>query len=183
MKHIITVVTAILLLTACQNQTDNSELTSIKKEIKMEQETTKAEDAVKQIFIATDNKDWSKVESTFADKVVLDYESMSGQPSAELTPQQITDAWKTILPGFTFTHHQVGNFISNINGNKADVFCYGTATHYLEDKNGNVWTVVGTYNFEVVKNSDKWQVSKMKFNYKYQDGNTALPQKAMEILK
>lgn len=183
MKYLIIAIAGLLLLSCQQKKECNNEATNIKNEIKMEQDITKAQEAVTQIFIATDSKDWNKVENTFADKVVLDYESMSGQPLAELTPQQITDTWKTVLPGFTFTHHQVGNFITKINGNKADVFCYGTATHYLEDKNGNVWTVVGTYNFEVIKNAEKWQVSKMKFNYKYQDGNTALPQKAMKILK
>lgn len=142
------------------------------------------------LFVATDNKEWDIVETIFADKVELDYSSMNGNPAVELSPTQITDAWKTILPGFTHTHHQVGNLITKVNEDVAEVFCYGTATHYLEDaflpegkKGENVWTVVGSYNFELQQLGDKWRVTKMKFNYKYQDGNTRLPAKAMEIVK
>ena len=141
------------------------------------------QETVHQLFIATDQKDWTTVETAFAQEVSLDYSSMSGQPAAVLTPQQITDAWKSILPGFEHTHHQIGNMITNADGNQATVFCYGTATHYLNHKAGNVWTVVGTYDFDLEKDNDAWKISKMKFNFKYQDGNTELPQLASERAK
>lgn len=142
------------------------------------------EQAVTQLFIATDNKDWNQVEEIFDNKVVLDYSSMTGSPAAELTPQQITGAWKSVLPGFEYTHHQLGNFISTTDGSTAEVFCYGTATHYLTHEKGNVWTVVGTYNFELNQDAKgNWHVASMKFNFKYQDGNLSLPQEAMNKLK
>lgn len=140
-------------------------------------------ETVTQLFVATDNKEWNKVEELFADEVVLDYSSMSGNPAATLSPKQITDSWKTILPGFTATHHQVGNFINTEHESTSEVFCYGTATHFLKDEQGNVWTVVGSYNFELKMINDQWKITKMKFNFKYQDGNTSLPAKAIEIVK
>ena len=138
---------------------------------------------VSQLFVASDNREWNTVEATFADQVELDYSSMNGNPAVVLSPKQITDAWKTILPGFTATHHQLGNFITKVNGDTAEVYCYGTATHYLEHEEGNIWTVVGSYNLELTKEGDTWRVNKMKLNYKYQDGNTQLPQVAMENVK
>ena len=115
---------------------------------------------------------------------MLDYSSLNGTPAVSLTPQQITSSWKTILPGFEHTHHQVGNFIENINGDQADVFCYGTATHYLSDEAGSVWSVVGTYEFVLQKSSDdSWKITSMKFNFKYQDGNTHLPEKAIQSIQ
>ena len=140
-------------------------------------------ETVSQLFIATDNREWHNVEAIFATLVELDYSSMNGNPAVTLSPQQITSSWKTILPGFAHTHHQLGNFITKVNGAKAEVFCYGTATHYLEDNEGNVWTVVGSYNFELHQLNKQWKIAKMKFNYKYQDGNTKLPGKAIEKLK
>lgn len=140
---------------------------------------TQPKDVVKQLFVATDQKQWDKVENCFAKEVLLDYSSM-GNPAATLTPKQITDAWKTILPGFTHTHHQIGNFQESIDKNKAEIFAYGTATHYLEDENGSVWTVVGTYNFTLIKEGKFWKINKMKFNFKYQDGNLLIPQKAID---
>lgn len=146
-------------------------------------ETQKIQEIITKVFINTDKQDWNGVETQFADKVMLDYSSMSGQPATELTPTEITTAWKGVLPGFTHTHHQIGNFITEINGNKAHSFCYGTATHYLENENGNVWTVVGTYDFDLEKINDTWKVTSMTFNYKYQDGNSKLIENAIEKAK
>jgi hypothetical protein len=135
---------------------------------------------VAELFVASDERNWEKVETIFAEKVVLDYSSMNGNPAVELTPNQITTAWKGILPGFESTHHQLGNFITEVHGENAKVFCYGTATHYLTDNNGNLWTVVGSYNFDLKKIDNQWRITSMKFNFKYQDGNTSLPEKAIK---
>ncbi len=131
------------------------------------------------LFVATDERDWQQVEQSFAAEVVLDYSSMNGNPAAKLTPAQIITAWKGILPGFESTHHQLGNFLSSIEGNKAEVFCYGMASHYLSDVGGNLWIVAGTYDFQLQQSNGAWKITSMKFNFKYQDGNTSLPAKAM----
>lgn len=138
---------------------------------------------VTSLFIASDQRDWQGVEDCFADDVTLDYSSMNGSPAASMVPQQITTVWKTILPGFASTHHQIGNVATSIEGDLAQVFCYGTATHYLADDGGNVWTVVGTYDFDLKQIAGAWKITSMRFNYKYQDGNTALPAKAIANVK
>ena len=141
-------------------------------------------ETVSALFVATDERDWPTVDQLFADKVLLDYSSMSGNPATTLSPEQIIAAWKSILPGFESTHHQVGNLLAMVDRDRAEVFCYGTASHYLSDAGGNVWTVVGTYDFELTANQVKdWEITAMKFNFKYQDGNTALPTKAIENTK
>ena len=139
---------------------------------------------VTQLFVATDQGNWDEVAQCFHSNVLLDYSSMNGSPASELSPQQIVSSWKSILPGFDFTHHQIGNVLSNVEGNKANVFCYGTASHFLKYEDGNIWTVVGSYDFELVKNNDaSWKISSMKFNFKYQDGNEKLPEMAINKLK
>lgn len=136
------------------------------------------------LFTATDERNWDQVESSFNAQVTLDYSSMNGNPASKLTPRQIVDAWKGILPGFESTHHQIGNIMTSITGDKAHVFCYGTASHYLPGDGGNLWTVVGTYDFELIKNqAGMWKIDTMKFNFKFQSGNTLLPQKAIDKLK
>lgn len=138
---------------------------------------------ISELFVHSDQRNWKGVESQFAPTVTLDYSSMSGQPAADVTPQDITNAWQGVLPRFDHTHHQIGNFIITVNGSKAHAFCYGTATHYLEDENGNVWTVVGSYDFDLENNAGDWRVTAMKFNFKYQDGNTSLIEKAIANAK
>ncbi|MEM8891070.1 MAG: nuclear transport factor 2 family protein [Bacteroidota bacterium] len=147
------------------------------------QERQSLEQRISQLFIATDERDWENLKSIFAEEVELDYSSMSGNPAAKLSPSQIIESWKTILPGFSSTHHQIGNFQVEVQDKVAQVFCYGTATHYLEDPAGNVWTVVGSYNFQLKPDQkESWRVSSMRFNYKYMDGNLSLPQKAMNAV-
>ena len=166
MKHrMITLV--VLVFIGCQNQKEMNQIETIKK-------------TVTQLFTNTDQRNWSGVEAQLASKVTFDYSTMSGNPPAELTPEEITTAWKAVLPGFTHTHHQIGNFLVETEESKAHVFCYGVATHYLEDKGGNVWTVVGSYDFELEKITDRWRITAMTFHYKYQDGNTQLIQKAIQ---
>lgn len=145
--------------------------------------TEQIKDTITQLFVHTDNGNWNGVEAQFASKVILDYSSMTGNPSEALKPEDITSAWKTVLPGFTHTHHQIGNFIVEMDNNEARVFCYGTATHYLEDKGGNVWTVVGSYDFDLENMQGDWKITSMTFNFKYMDGNASLIQKAIENVK
>lgn len=141
-------------------------------------------DTVNGLFIGVDERDWSKVKQSFDNSVLLDYSSMTGGKPVTLHPDKIIDSWKGVLPGFDKTHHQIGNYLVSVDNQKAKVFCYGTATHFLDDKSNNhIWTVVGTYDFELIKIADKWNVTKMKFNLKYIDGNKNLPAKAMERMK
>ncbi|PWJ43170.1 nuclear transport factor 2 family protein [Sediminitomix flava] len=175
MKLVNALAVIVLLLSACEQKTSDSNHIEEMEAIK---------ETLSTLFVATDQRDWDKVESTFSEEVILDYSSMSGQEASTLSPKQIIEGWKTILPGFTTTHHQLGNFIlSDVTAEKAHAFCYGTATHYLEHEGGNVWIVVGSYDFDLEKKDEKWTVSKMTFNFKYQDGNTKLPEAAMNGLK
>ncbi|MBQ4821940.1 nuclear transport factor 2 family protein [Aquimarina sp. MMG016] len=135
---------------------------------------------INQLFIAADQHNWQIVEQSFASRVTLDYSSMTGTPANEVSPKQIIDSWKGILPGFDYTHHQVSNFIIEQNDTNAKIFCYGTATHYLENEKENLWTVVGSYDFNLKKKEEKWLITEMRFNFKYQSGNIALSQLAIK---
>lgn len=131
------------------------------------------------IFIDTDNRNWEQVKAQFADQVLLDYTSMSGGEPSEITPQDIVDSWKGLLPGFKSTQHALSNFQVTIADDEADVFHYGTAWHHLPNEEGeDVWTVVGTYEHHLVKIDGLWKVDRMRFNLKFTDGNGDLPRLA-----
>ena len=123
------------------------------------------EPTITQLFTATDARNWEEVAQSFAPKVQLDYSSMNGQPASILSPQEIMSAWQGLLPGFDHTHHQLGNFLVTENGDQAQATCYGTASHYLENEGENLWTVVGTYDFDLVKLEGAWKISSMVFHY------------------
>ncbi len=129
---------------------------------------------VADIFEGADERNWAKVENAMAEKVLLDYTSMTGGQPALLSPKEITNAWANFLPGFDKTHHHLSNFKIDSKDDLAIVTFNGKADHFIDDQ---TWTVEGDYYVEI--GTDK-KVSLLKFNFTNQSGNTELPQKATE---
>lgn len=145
----------------------------------MEKEAVKA--AVTNIFVATDKRDWLGVRHAFANRVLLDYRSMPGGAADTLSPPQITDRWKSILPGFDQTHHALSNFQVSVAGGQATVLHYGNAEHFMERTGEHpLWVVVGTYRHHLSKQDGRWVVDQMAFYLKYMTGNLGLARYAQE---
>lgn len=132
-------------------------------------------DTVNQLFISTDNRDWDRVKTIFASQVEFDMTLLAGGTPSTLSAQQIVDAWDNGLKALQAIHHQVGNFIVEVNGDEAKVFCYGTATHYLPNKtNRNTRTFVGSYDFLLKRVNASWKIAHFTYHSKYVDGNLKL---------
>ena len=130
---------------------------------------------INRLFAGTDNRDWTLVKRCFAQRVRFDMSSLGAGDPKDLTPDEIIAAWDAGLKPLKAIHHQAGNYLVTINGSKAEAFCYGIASHYLPNKTGNnTRTFVGSYDFELLKDSDGWTISQFKFNLKYIDGNPDL---------
>ena len=133
------------------------------------------------IFSGVDERDWAKVQGAMAKEIYIDYTSLAGGEPANLSAEKIIENWKGVLPGFQSTHHQIGSFQVNVTGDKATATFSGLALHYL---NNETWTVIGTYDFALTKNSNgKWSVEKMKLNLQKQAGNLELPALAIQNVK
>ena len=119
------------------------------------------------VFIATDEKDWLKVQNCFDSKVLFDMTSLSGGEPVTLTPDQITAAWDEGLEAPNSVHHQIGNYVIRIpEPGLSKASCYGIALHYYDDPK-HLHSFVGTYDFELVNGGGSWKISKFKFNCKY----------------
>ncbi len=166
----------IFVFSACANFTGNrSSESGVMKAYENFLEKEKAKETVTQLFVNTDDRNWEKVNSLFADEVLFDMTSMVGGDPVTLTPEEITTSWDKGLKPLKAIHHQTGNYIVSVNQDEADVFCYGIASHYLPNKtNQNTRIFVGSYDFHLVKNDDRWQIDMFKFNLKYIDGNPNL---------
>jgi SnoaL-like domain len=130
-----------------------------------------------EIFEGADERNWSKVKNAMAEKVLLDYTSMTGGEPALLSPDDITNAWASFLPGFDKTKHNLTNFKMSINDKLMTVTFDGKADHFINDK---VWTVEGDYYVETQTDN---RISLLKFNFKTQSGDTELPVKATEKMQ
>jgi len=136
--------------------------------------------AILAIFNGSDEHSWTKVQRAMAEKVLLDYASLSGSPATTLSSKQIIDTWKGFLPGFDKTHHQLSNLQISQNEHHASVHCNGKADHFI---GAEVWTVEGTYDIELSKIGGQWLVTQLKFNLSKQSGNTNLPADAAARVK
>lgn len=147
---------------------------------KMTQEQQVSE-TVSKLFIYMDNNDWPKLKKLFTKHLVFDYSSINNKPAKRIHRDQLIKKWKGFLPGFDYTHHQIGNMVAKVKDKRAAVFCYTTINHFIADEDdGELWEIVGDFNLSLRKYGKKWLVTKMKFNLKYQLGNPLLGEVAIK---
>ena len=136
---------------------------------------TKIIETINRLFVGTDDRDWTLVRSCLTPRVLFDMSSLGAGEPKHLSADDIVAAWDTGLKPLKAIHHQAGNYLVEVNGTKAEAFCYGIASHYLPNKsNRNTRTFVGSYEFELLKESGHWRIATFKFNLKYIDGNPDL---------
>jgi hypothetical protein len=122
------------------------------------------------LFVGTDDRDWTRVRHCFAPHVHFDMTSLAGGKPATLTPEQIVTGWAEGLKDVQSIHHQAGNFLVTLNGDEADAFCYATAYHYRPDPSGrNTRTFVGSYEFHLIRTFEQWKIDSFRFNLKFID--------------
>ncbi len=165
----------------------------MKNDIEMLLDKDRIVETINRLFIGTDNRDWPQVKSCFAPSVLFDMSSLgAGQPK-RMSPDEIVAGWDAGLGPLKAIHHQAGNYLVDVTGERASAFCYGIASHYLPNETGaNTRTFVGSYDFadriearaavqgctgcgfEFVRNGGQWKISGFRFNLKYLDGNPNL---------
>lgn len=138
--------------------------------------STEVTNAVQSYFAAIDGRHWDKVLSMMHTPFYLDYSSFGAGPGTDLSPGNVLDQWKLLLPGFDATHHQLSPLIIEENGNTATVRAYVTASHQISAaEGGDLWTVYGSYVLGLRKTDGKWRLSSNVFCFKFMTGNMELP--------
>lgn len=131
--------------------------------------------AVQSFFEAVDTQNWAAAKGLMTNPFQLDYSSYGAGPAADLAPADILSCWRSVLPGFDHTQHQLGPLIIEIDGNSATVRAYVTADHQIAGVDaGEVWTVYGSYVLTLTKIGHGWKLSGNTFQFKFQTGNTDL---------
>ena len=132
-------------------------------------------DLITALFVRTDERNWPAVLLCFAPRVRFDMTSVTGGEPTEVAADEITGAWDRSLRPLHALHHQIGNLYVDLQGDRAFATCYGMAIHYLPTRSGrNTRMFVGSYDFEVEKQSDRWRITLFRFNLKFMDGNAEL---------
>lgn len=136
-------------------------------------------DAVTLLFLATDRKDWQAVRDRFEDTVHFDMTSVAGGEPVALPADAIVAGWATGLEPIHAVHHQAGNFRVRVDGEGADVFCYGIAWHFRPVVSGRDTRVfVGSYDLHLVRAGGDWKIDRFRFDCKFVEGNPDLEKEA-----
>ena len=138
-------------------------------------EKERIQDVVNDLFVGTDQRDWERVSAALAPRVLFDVSSMTGAEPETLESSAIIAGWTEGLRSLKAIHHQTGNFRVRVSGDGADVFCYGTASHYRPNASGrNTRVFVGSYDFHLSRHASAWRIDVFRFHLKYVDGNLDL---------
>jgi hypothetical protein len=130
-------------------------------------------EVVNRLFVYTDYREWQKIQAEVLTKIVrFDMSSLGAGEPKDLSAGAICDMWETGFAGIDAVHHQSGNFLVNVNGNTATVFCYAVATHYKKSATqGNTREYVGSYDLSLQLTANGWRINSFRYNVKYTGGN------------
>jgi hypothetical protein len=128
------------------------------------------------LFMLTDVQEWDKlVEEVFAEELLFDMSSASGEAPQTLTSKAICDMWRQGFAGLDAVHHQAGHYLITVDKNAAEIYAYAVATHYKRSAaRGKTRTFVGSYDLKAIRSVTGWRLSQFKYNLKYIDGNLSL---------
>jgi len=133
------------------------------------------QDALVAMFTATDDRDWDAVAAAFADRVALDYTSLSGGEPAVLSGRQIAEAWSAALGGLDATHHLTGNYLIDVEADRATARFAATATHRRAGGHGDpLWTLGARYHAELRPTGGRWLITALTMTAIWGQGNQAI---------
>lgn len=128
------------------------------------------------LYMYCDAMQWEKMLSeVFTPVIWFDASSQGGGDPRTMEARDVCNMWNEGLAGLDAIHHQSGHYLINVQGDKADIYSYGTATHYKKAATkGNTRTFVGSYDLKAERTSNGWRLSQFKFNLKFMEGNISL---------
>ncbi len=112
--------------------------------------TLEITNTVSRIFASVDRCDWDAARNLMTSPVHVDYSSYSGDSPADVSPDDLTNAWAGFLQFFDSVHHQIGNLIVDRDGGSVSVECHGMATHFIAGQvGGDPQFAVGIYDLKL----------------------------------
>lgn len=143
-------------------------------------ETARVVTLVSSIPLAVDLADFGVAERAFAPEVVIDYTSLWGGEPQTMTPAQLMDGWRGIVPGFDATWHELKDVKATVTGDSASATAFVDGRHWIGDQ---LWRPVGTYDWRLTKRDGAWKVTHMTFTMTAELGSRDLAAKAQERAK
>ena len=131
-------------------------------------------DTITRLFVYTDQARWDDLaEHIFTDTV--DFDSGFGDPPGPRAGREIADGWQTGLAGLDAVHHQAGNHLIELHGDRATAHADAIAVHAKNDAvHGKTRTFVGSYTLGLQRDGEAWRIDRFAYQLKVIDGNADL---------
>ncbi|TIT81726.1 MAG: nuclear transport factor 2 family protein, partial [Mesorhizobium sp.] len=120
---------------------------------------------------AVDAQDWPLARSYFADRVTVDFSSLSGRPPATIASDELIGTWSANLKGSKTSLHLRTNHQVVIDGDRATVSSNGYAWNRMEGNGDPLWEVWGTYEHRLTRTQAGWKVDGFTFRMTHERGN------------
>jgi len=121
---------------------------------------------------AVDVQDWPRARGYFADRVTVDFSSLSGQPPATIAAADLIGTWAANLKGSKTSLHLRTNHQVVFDGNSATVSSNGYAWNRMEGNGDPLWEVWGTYEHHLIRLGAGWKVDGFTFRMTHERGNS-----------
>jgi hypothetical protein len=120
---------------------------------------------------AVDAQLWPLARSYFADRVAVDFSTLSGQPPATIRADDLIAGWAGNLKGSKTSLHMRTNHQVSIDGDRATVLSNGYAWNRMEGSGDPLWEVWGTYEHRLARSGETWKVDGFTFRMTHERGN------------
>jgi hypothetical protein len=119
-----------------------------------------------------DQRLWDRYDEVLAERVRVDYTSLTGGEPAELGRDELVASWQASLGRLDATQHLVGNHLVLVHGDDATCTATFQATHVLANRTGGSrWTLGGTYHYALNRTAQGWRIGEVTMTVVWADGN------------
>lgn len=126
-----------------------------------------------------DRHQWDLYRSIFADEIVMDFSSWSGQPAAPMAADDWVAGVRATLEPFDATQHVLTNFVVEVDGDTATCTCYMAAHHHLVTGDlREMHSIGGFYVHQIRRNGDGWLIHRTQLNVTWEMGDRGLFERA-----
>lgn len=132
---------------------------------------------VESVAILADTRNFEALEALYADEVMVDYSSLSGEPAELRSPPALMNEWAATLPGFDRTRHALSDVEASVSGDSATARADVVAGHWID---GAYWEVEGHYDYALIRGDEGWRITEMTFTLEDETGSRDVFGPAME---
>jgi hypothetical protein len=127
--------------------------------------------AVNQIAIMADLRNWEACKAAFSDRVETDYTSLTGGQPSTVNAENLVNGWATFFSQtFKVTQHLIGSHVVTISGDTATCLSNFQAQHVYLDVAKGTWTLGGIYEHGLIRTTEGWTVNRMKMTWTWESG-------------